>query len=217
MTVSIHGREYRTVAERIGEFRSLHPDWTIRTNMIRVDDSRVIFMAEILDPDRRTISTGYAEEKWESSKINRTSAVENCETSAVGRALAFFGLAGNEIASADEVAGAISQQTHLEPAEQARRAAAAVRITPKPEGTSKPTNKMRFLASVAKWTGGERGDSNTITACTSVLRLHDEPTDGTCKATRFRELSGWVDEQIENKVSFTDLFPAEETVVESAT
>ena len=56
------------------------------------------------------ISTGVAEEVRGSTNINNTSALENCETSAVGRALAFFGLAGSEIASADEVKNAISQQ-----------------------------------------------------------------------------------------------------------
>ena len=58
------------------------------------------------------IATGYAEEVRTASKINRTSALENAETSAVGRALAFFGLGGSEIASADEVANAIQQQNN---------------------------------------------------------------------------------------------------------
>jgi hypothetical protein len=59
----------------------------------------------------QVIATGYAEEVRTASKINRTSALENAETSAVGRALAFFGLGGSEIASADEVANAITQQS----------------------------------------------------------------------------------------------------------
>jgi hypothetical protein len=66
--------------------------------------------AEIIDKDGRTIATGYAEEHRTASQINRTSALENCETSAIGRALANFGLGGGEYASADEVANAINQQ-----------------------------------------------------------------------------------------------------------
>ena len=107
--VSIHGKEYKTVAGRIAEFRALHPKYTIETELVSADDERVVVKATILD-DQVVIATGYAEEVRASSNINKTSALENCETSAVGRALAFFGLAGTEIASADEVAGAISQQ-----------------------------------------------------------------------------------------------------------
>jgi len=56
------------------------------------------------------ISTGYAEENRQSSRINQTSALENCETSSLGRALAFCGLTNDSIASAEEVSAAIMQQ-----------------------------------------------------------------------------------------------------------
>ena len=111
MPVDIHGKSYRTVAERIDEFRTEHPDWGIQTEIVSIDDDRVVVKATILDECNRIVSTGYAEEVRGSSNINKTSALENAETSAVGRALAFYGLAGTEIASADEVASAIGQQT----------------------------------------------------------------------------------------------------------
>ena len=108
-TVKIHGKEYKTVALRIQEFREKHPDFTIQTELVEANDTLVVMKATIsMGP--QVISTGYAEEVRTASKINRTSALENAETSAVGRALAFFGLGGSEIASADEVANAISQQ-----------------------------------------------------------------------------------------------------------
>ncbi len=107
--VQIHGKTYHTVAGRIATFRVEHPEYTIYTTLISADDERVVMKAAIKDGDN-IISTGYAEEVRGSSNINSTSALENCETSAVGRALAFFGLAGTEIASADEVANAIGQQ-----------------------------------------------------------------------------------------------------------
>ncbi len=75
----------------------------------------------------RTLSTGLAEEVRGSTNINKTSALENCETSAIGRALAFFGLGGTEIASADEVANAITQQGELEAVERLKVHNAAVR------------------------------------------------------------------------------------------
>ena len=108
-TVKIHGKEYKTVALRIQEFREKHPGHTILTELVEANDTLVIVKATI-SWEGVVIATGYAEEVRTASKINRTSALENAETSAVGRALAFFGLGGSEIASADEVANAISQQ-----------------------------------------------------------------------------------------------------------
>lgn len=113
--VKIHGKEYKTVALRVAEFRAAHPDYTISTELVEANDVLVVMKASILDLDNRVIATGYAEEVRSASKINSTSALENAESSAVGRALAFFGLGGTEIASADEVASAISQQNDLSP------------------------------------------------------------------------------------------------------
>ena len=67
-------------------------------------------MKATVEIDGRFISTGYAEEKRTASRINQTSAVENCETSAVGRALAFAGFTNDKLASAEEVSAAIEQQ-----------------------------------------------------------------------------------------------------------
>ncbi len=119
-TVKIHGKEYKTVALRIQEFREKHPDFTIQTELVEANDMLVVMKATIsMGP--QVIATGYAEEVRTASKINRTSALENAETSAVGRALAFFGLGGSEIASADEVANAISQQNSQSSSEEMER------------------------------------------------------------------------------------------------
>lgn len=111
-TIKIHGKEYKTVALRVGEFRDNYKNHRLVTELVSVSDDAVICKAMIYDADDRLIATGYAEEYRAASKINKTSAVENCETSAVGRALAFTdkALMGSEIASADELAGAITQQ-----------------------------------------------------------------------------------------------------------
>lgn len=110
--VNIHGKEYKTVAKRVDEFRQKHKtDLSIITSLVDRDSDTVVMKAEILDNDGRVIATGYAEEHRTASQVNKTSALENCETSAIGRALANFGLGGGEYASADEVANAINQQT----------------------------------------------------------------------------------------------------------
>lgn len=114
--VEIHGKQYKTVACRVNEFRQseLYSGFSIQTEIISTDADHVVMTAKIIDGDNRLIATGHAEEKRGSSSINKTSALENCETSAIGRALANIGLAGEEFASADEVANAISQQKQQE-------------------------------------------------------------------------------------------------------
>ena len=107
--ISIHGKDYKTVALRVTEFRALHPDYSITCEIISQADL-VTIKATIADPEGRSIATGFAEENRAFGNINKTSALENAETSAVGRALAFFGLGGTEIASANEVSSAIVQQ-----------------------------------------------------------------------------------------------------------
>ena len=108
--VPIHGKQYKTVAYRVNEFRQLHPEYTVSTELVEANDTLVVMKASISNDKGRLLATGFAEEVRAASKINRTSALENAETSAIGRALAALGLAGTEYASADEVANAISQQ-----------------------------------------------------------------------------------------------------------
>lgn len=111
-TVNIHGKEYETVASRVQKFRETdynNQTQSIITEIVSIDDKTVVVKASIIIGST-VLATGHAEEDRQSSTINKTSAVENCETSAIGRALAAFGLAGTEFASADEVAQAISHQ-----------------------------------------------------------------------------------------------------------
>lgn len=111
--VSIHGKEYKTVALRVAEFRNeytIKDGWGIITTLVHHDEDTVIMKAEVVNPSGMVVGTGHGEEKRSASQINRTSAMENAETSAIGRALAAVGLAGTEYASADEVANAIQQQ-----------------------------------------------------------------------------------------------------------
>lgn len=108
--VKIHGKEYKTVALRVAEFRAKHPDYAIATDLVEANDVLVIMKASILDNEGRLLATGYSEEVRSASKINATSALENAETSAIGRCLSALGFGGTEYASADEVANAIKQQ-----------------------------------------------------------------------------------------------------------
>ena len=111
-TVNIHGKEYETVASRVKRFREENPNHGIITELLYHDKDKCIVKASVV-LSGEVIATGHAEEVRESSRINKTSAIENCETSAIGRALACFGYLGSEFASADEVANAITQ--HAQP------------------------------------------------------------------------------------------------------
>ena len=107
-TVNIHGKTYQTVALRVRNFRDKYPDHSLITEVLHRDLDCVVLRATISDPAGRVIATGHAEEYRKASSINKTSALENAETSAIGRALAAFGLGGTEFSSADEVARAVS-------------------------------------------------------------------------------------------------------------
>jgi len=113
MSVKIHGKEYRTVAERVNLFHEEHKDAvkSVKTKIVFTQENKIVMKAIISVGD--SVYTGHAEEVYDSSMINKTSALENCETSAIGRALASAGFGGTEFASADEVANAISQQNNM--------------------------------------------------------------------------------------------------------
>ena len=108
--VNIKGKEYMTVALRVKTFREAHPDWELSTEIIKADDIVVIMQARVYTDLGKCISTGHAEEFRAVGQINSTSALENAETSAIGRALAAAGWGGTEFASANEVQNAIHQQ-----------------------------------------------------------------------------------------------------------
>ena len=111
--VPIHGKQYKTVVLRVNEFRencNIQEGWGINTIIVYQDDAKVIMRAMIVDPEGRIVGSGHGEEIRAQGKINKTSAMENAETSAIGRALASIGLGGEEYASADEVLRAIGQQ-----------------------------------------------------------------------------------------------------------
>ena len=109
-TISIHGKDYATVALRLAVARrNLGAKLKIETEIVSIDKDTVVCKA-IVSVAGNVIATGLAEEKRSASRINQTSALENCETSAVGRALAFCGITNDAIASAEEVSAAIEQQ-----------------------------------------------------------------------------------------------------------
>ena len=115
-TTNIKGKEYAEVNQRIKAFRMVHPNGTITTDIVNIENGIVLMKASITDDEGRLIGTGYAYEKEKSSFINQTSYIENCETSAVGRALGMCGFGiDTSVASAEEVQNAIKNQQSQQP------------------------------------------------------------------------------------------------------
>lgn len=109
-TTDVKGKEYAEVNQRIKAFRMIYPTGTIETEMLSNENGVCIFKASIYD-ETKLLATGTAYEKENSTFINKTSYIENCETSAVGRALGMCGFGiDTSVASADEVKNAIANQ-----------------------------------------------------------------------------------------------------------
>ena len=109
-SVDIHNKDYVTVPERVKAFRTMCPDGAITTDIVKLENDEVVIRAVITDGSGKTLATGLSQESKSSSYINKSSFVENCETSAVGRALGFLGIGSAEIRSAEEMANAINTQ-----------------------------------------------------------------------------------------------------------
>ena len=115
-TLDMKGKAYAEVNQRIKAFRMLYPEGFIHTTIMSIEDGVCIIRAEVgfftSDGKEWVLGTGTAYEKEGSSFINKTSYIENCETSAIGRALGMVGLGiDTSVASAEEVQNAVLQQT----------------------------------------------------------------------------------------------------------
>lgn len=110
-TVNIKGKEYVEVNERVKHFVANYKGWSIETELLSNEGGVCVFKAIVKDDTGVVKATGHAYEREDSTYINKTSYIENCETSAVGRALGFLGIGiDTSIASSDEVTNAINNQ-----------------------------------------------------------------------------------------------------------
>lgn len=114
--MNIKGKDYAGVNQRVIAFRELFPEGRIITEILSHEPAEnggkdILIQANVFDGDK-LIATGLAQENSKSSYINQTSYVENCETSAVGRALGFVGIGIiDSLATLEEYANAVNNQT----------------------------------------------------------------------------------------------------------
>lgn len=118
--IQFKGKAYVLVSDRVNYFNEVYPDGSIQTQLISEPTADMVVVKAIVTPDAKEqrFFTGYSQAKWSdtSSFVNKTSALENCETSAVGRALAFMGIGViDSIASVDEIKKADLSQSVKSP------------------------------------------------------------------------------------------------------
>ena len=125
-TTNIKGKEYAEVNQRIKAFRMVYPEGCIKTELVSNEDGVCVFKAEVYSGisaedeeagyEDNLLGTGHAYERESSSFINKTSYIENCETSAVGRALGMCGFGiDTSVCSAEELNNAIINQEASKP------------------------------------------------------------------------------------------------------
>ena len=175
-------KEYVTVNERLQEFRAKYPNWSLISEIMPCNiENRIIIKATIFDNGGRPIATGIAFEDKDASEVNSTSFIENCETSAWGRALANLGIGIiTSVASAEEVTAAIQQQNkQTENASKNSEVPATPEISETPEtpkssiGVPQMTPKQSQIISVVATKYGEQCPEGFIVdtkrICNSIL------------------------------------------------
>lgn len=193
-TMDIKGKAYVQVNTRVLAFRELFPMGTITTEIVSLDtidtevyvpktgkwepcSSREVTMrATIMDENGKVLGTGYACEKEKASTINKTSFIENAETSAVGRALAMVGIGvDGSMCSAEELASAINQQGAPEPKKTATKssgkAAAKKEYTPSIKDVAPSRDEM--IAVVNRFYPEGSKPRVSLLKCFGIERIED--------------------------------------------
>ena len=138
------GKLYTQVVHRMEAFRRIHgTDFGLDTEILVNDGQKVVVKAIITDKDNRKVGAGMAEEIRGQGMVNTTSALENAETSAIGRALASLGLAGGEYASANELDAVVRKTEALK--EEPKKVITPIPVQEEVKVIPKPTMQPRVL------------------------------------------------------------------------
>lgn len=166
-TINIKGSQYTLVKDRILFFNKEYPNGSITTQLIsKPDDERVVVRATVIpDCDKpERVFSDYSQALWGDGFINKTSAIENCSTSAVGRALGFMGIGViDSIASKDEIDKA-EIQSRMQTAPQAITEIGELLES---KGITNPEDKQKIFKKIA-------GDSPLNTS--GIARVKKEIT-----------------------------------------
>ena len=185
-SIDVKGKRYVMVNEKVKAFRMLFPEGFIHTDIISLENGVVVMQSKAGYFDNGTekvLGTGLAFERQDSSFINKTSFIENCETSSIGRALSFLYLgADDSIASAEELANAINNQNKKEKSD-----------LPAPESDSKPFTAPKTSSSVEVSTATEVKKTSVEKAFTHEMSIFmeqfgiDDSSEALKLFTKYRE------------------------------
>ena len=135
------GKKYTEVFVRVEAFRqAFGTDLGVDTSIVVDDGKRVVVKATIISKEGLTVGSGLAEEIRGQGNVNKTSALENAETSAIGRALASLGLHGGSYASANEIAAVQRKEKAMKEPAKAPAAPSTNAKTPPPPPPETPTS-----------------------------------------------------------------------------
>lgn len=143
--IDIQGKKYVLVADRIVYFNNTYPNGAIQTELLsQPSDEMVVVKATVYpnveSPDRAF--TGFSQAKWGAGFINKTSALENAETSAVGRALSMMGIGViDSIASVDEINKAQTYGKRVDTPQEVEDQLCEIHNVVMPKRLSTKTNK----------------------------------------------------------------------------
>ena len=183
-TTDINGKEYAEVNQRIKAFRMIYPQGAIKTNMKSNENGVCIFEANIYEYyiqemglmfnnniKSKLLATGTAYEKENSTFINKTSYIENCETSAVGRALGMCGFGiDTSVASAEEVQNEIANQKKEEKTTVSKDA----KITPTQINEISKIYAGENLEKLLKANGLEKLQEMSMTKASEIIKKVNE-------------------------------------------
>ena len=170
------GKEYLEVKKRIEIFRkNFGTALGIETEILVADNTTVRVKAIVRDKAAMIVGSGIAEELRGSTNVNKTSAVENAETSAIGRALASIGLHGSEYASANEMDAVV------------RKEKAISTTAPAPASNEMTVEDAEHLLSM---------EQRSIESMTSLSQIKSYPHDNSTKLRRLRETNSEVADRL---------------------
>lgn len=177
-TTNIKGKEYAEVNQRIKAFRMVYPEGFIDTNMISCENGVCIIRAEVgffEDGQTHILGAGTAYEKENSTFINKTSYIENCETSAVGRALGMAGFGIDvSVASAEEVINAINNQNNKKMVESVQtKPIDEIKIKIINDAVGKVITADQLKKTLAHYGVESIKDLNELQACEIIKRINE--------------------------------------------
>lgn len=178
--IDLKGKNYAMVPERVTAFRKLYPEGFITTEILSHDGTVVTMQARVgyyaADGSRVILGTGLAQEVKGKGMVNGTSYIENCETSAVGRALGMLGLGinGGGICSAEELANAIVAQREPDKSEFSDMSDARMEILELAKGDVSKLNEVIERITEGKFKSMDGMNLQQLVAVKKIIQRANE-------------------------------------------